>query len=65
MLLATQRPNKLNKATERACFRVQESSALETLSELGVDGEEVADLPLGSFVSMNGRSAGTLRGKLY
>lgn len=70
MSFSTQRPNKLNEAilnetTELVCFRIQGQNALETVAELGADKDEVAALQLGSFVSLNVKTGGVIRGRLF
>lgn len=70
MMFATQRPNRLNEAitnevTECVCFRLQGLNALERVSEMGADTDEVSALPMGSFVALNVDSGGELRGRLW
>lgn len=70
MFFATQRPNKLNEAilnetTELVCFRLQGNNGLDCLADLGVSAEEIANLPLGAFVSRNVRSGAEIRGKVF
>jgi len=65
------RPNKLNEAlineaTEAVSFRLQGDNALQTVrKELGLDSDEVANLPLGSFVAVNCETGSELRGRLW
>lgn len=69
-MFATQMPNRLNGAitnelTELVCFRLQERNALDSVSRLGADAEEVLSLPMGAFVSLNLETGGELRGRLW
>lgn len=70
MAFATQRPNRLNESitnevTECVCFRLQGVNALERVGEMGADSDEVAALPMGSFVALNVDSGSELRGRLW
>ena len=52
-------------ASELVCFRTIGPKALDKLAELGADADEVAALPLGSFVSYDRLTGGARRGKLF
>jgi hypothetical protein len=70
LVLATQLPHKVNDAitgqsTELICFRLQEPKALDRVTELGANRDEVQALPLGTFIAYNRLSGGTLTGKLF
>ena len=70
LMSGTQLPHRLNssitgQSTELVCFRLDEPLALDKIEELGIRPAEVSALPLGSFISVNRLSRGTLRGKLF
>lgn len=69
-VFATQTPNKLhasitNEATELVAFRLQGKPALDCVTALGVDREEVASLPPGSFVARNCETGAERRARLW
>ncbi len=51
--------------TELVCFKLNAPDGLRTVCKLGAAPEVVAALPLGSFISCNRLSGGTLAGKLF
>lgn len=68
-LFDTQEPNKVNgtltnQVTELVCFNLQEKNALDRVEEMGVNRSEIETLLPGSFVAINRRSRGVLRGKI-
>ena len=70
LVTATQLPHKVNasitgQSTELVCFRLSEPLALARVAELGADRAVVASLPLGSFVSVNRLSGGSLAGRMF
>jgi DNA helicase HerA-like ATPase len=71
MMFLTQRPNRLNEAilnevTELVCFKLRGNNALESLEEMGIDRDEIINLPKGEFVAINVERGGReLRGKLW
>jgi len=70
LFTATQEPHRVNssivgQAPELVCFRLQEPKAWACIKDLGADADQVAALPMGSFVSYNRLSGGTLAGKLF
>lgn len=70
LVLATQLPHRVNDAitgqsTELVCFRLDEEKALDRIEELRADRTLVQELPLGSFISYNRLTRGTIRGKLF
>jgi len=69
-IFTTQLPHKLNGSilnewTEFACFTLDEEKALDCIADRGADRDEVRNLPLGSFVSLNRHTRGVLRGSLF
>jgi hypothetical protein len=69
-VFTTQLPHKLNgsvlnEATEAVCFSLQEEKALDFAQSRSFAREEVAALPLGSFVARNLRTNGELRARLW
>jgi hypothetical protein len=70
LVTATQLPHKVNasitgQSTELVCFRLTEPLSLKRVEELGADWNRVAALPLGSFVSWNRLTGGTLAGRVF
>jgi DNA helicase HerA-like ATPase len=70
LLTGTQEPHRVNssvvgQAAELVCFRLQEPKAWGCIKDLGADADQVAALPLGSFVSYNRLSGGQLAGKVF
>lgn len=70
LLLATQRPHKVNDAivgacTELVCFRLDEPKALDCIEELGGQRELIPNLPLGQFVAYNRLTRGRTTGKMW
>ena len=70
LFTCTQQPHCVNsaivgQATELVCFRLQEPKSLESVRNLNADPARVSALPLGSFVSYNRLSGGTLAGRLF
>lgn len=66
----TQEPNRVNptltnQVTELVCFQLQEPNALDRIEDMGLKRGEVEPLPAGSFIAINRRSRGVLRGKLF
>jgi hypothetical protein len=69
-LFGVQQPNRLNEAitnevTELISFRLQGGNALAKIEGLGLAADEIASLPLGSFVALNCETGGELRGRLW
>ena len=70
LVCATQLPHKVHasitgQATELVCFRTDEPLALARIRELGLDANEVQQLPLGAFVALNRISRGRLGGSVF
>lgn len=70
LFTGTQEPHRVNssivgQAAELVCFRLQEPKAWACMKELGADPDQVAALPLGSFIAWNRLSGGKLAGKLF
>lgn len=76
LVVDTQRPEMVNgsitgAATEIVCFKLIQSDALKAVEKLlqdaGINGarEEIAALPLGSFVAWNRLSGGRLAGRVF
>jgi len=70
VLLATHDPHKLNSSlegqiTELVCFYLQGDKQLEYVARLGIDPDEVASLPNGSFIARDPRTRGEFRGKVF
>jgi len=70
LVLDTQRPELVNAsitgaATELVCFKLLSPEALTAVKKLGADRDQVAALPLGTFVSLNRLSGGTLSGRVF
>jgi len=66
----TQEPNRVNptltnQVTELVSFQLGEPNALERVKDMGIDPSEVQRLPPGSFVALNRRTRGLLRGKIF
>ena len=51
--------------TEMVCFKLNPPDGLRTVRKLGATPEVVAALPLGSFISYNRLSGGTLAGRMF
>lgn len=69
-LFATQQPNRinetiLNEATELVCFRLQSRNAIATMAAQGFNEEEIANLPLGSYVAVNRETGAESRGRMW
>ena len=52
------------QATELVCFRLDEENALKEVKSLGANPDEVQNLPLGSFVSLNRVTRARLAGRV-
>ena len=70
ILALTQEPHNVNSSvvgqtTELICFRLQEPKAWDCVKALGADVERVKNLPLGSFISYNRLSGGSLAGRVF
>lgn len=70
LLTATQEPQKVNSSiigqtAELVCFKLQEPKAWECIEALGARAQEIAALPLGSFVAYNRLSGARLKGRLW
>jgi hypothetical protein len=70
ILALTQEPHRVNSSiigqtTELICFRLQEPKAWDCVKALGADVEAVKNLPLGSFISYNRLSGGSLAGRVF
>ena len=70
LVLDTQRPELVNAsitgaATELVCFKLLSPEALAAVKKLGADRDQVAALPLGTFIAYNRLSGGTLRGRVF
>lgn len=70
LLLDTQTPEKLNssltgQATELVCFRLLSPEAVRAVARLGADAAHVGRLPLGTFISYNRISGGSLAGRVF
>lgn len=47
------------------CFRLQEPKARDCIGDLGMNVDNVKNLPLGKFIAMNQLSGRTLEGRLF
>jgi hypothetical protein len=70
LIAPTQVPHKINdsitgSSTELICFRLDESVQLRKVGELGAPVDEVRNLPLGSFLSVNRLTREVLRKKIF
>lgn len=69
-MFSTQLPHLLNGAilnelTELVCFNLGEAKALDCVQDRGADREEVGNLLPGTFVSLEKRTRGVLRGQVF
>ena len=70
VVLDTQRPELVNQsivgaATELVSFKLLSPDALRTVERIGADRQRVAALPLGSYISQNRLTGGTLAGRVF
>ena len=70
VVLDTQRPELVNQsivgtATELVSFKLLSPDALRTVERIGADRQRIAALPLGSYVSQNRLTGGTLAGRVF
>ena len=70
LVMDTQRPELVNAsivgaATELVSFRLLSPDALRAVEKIGADRNQVAALPLGSFIAQNRLSGGVLAGKMF
>jgi len=70
LILDTQRPELVNgsiigAATELVCFKLLSPDAIRTVTRLGADGGQIAQLPLGGFIGYNRLSGGKRAGRLW
>lgn len=70
LVSATQHPHLVNASitgnlTELVCFKLDDSADLKKVQQLGANAEEVAALPLGTFIAINKNSGYKMRHQLF
>jgi hypothetical protein len=53
------------QSSELICFRLDESRCLGKIESLGIPGQEVQALPMGSFIALNRLSRQRIEGKVF